>query len=569
MKLRTYGTLDFNGDTMKFRVEPHVAVRIRRVFKDAHTDEEGVISLSTSPAHLVDVDWFLSRYPMEVSRDKADARAWIAQQAAAHLIDMDEVLSVLDGKLDPVPVEMALPPRDYQLRAADIVRRTGRLLCADELGLGKTITALAMIAQTKAFPVVAVVPPHLAEQWRREVVRFLPELTVHVAKTTDAYEIDCHILIISYHKIRGWRDHLAGKALTLIFDECQELRRRDSKKYRACAHVSKGVRFRMGLSATPIYNYGGEFWNVLNILAPDVLGTWSEFANAWCAYSFDREKAALNDPKAFGSYLREQGLMIRRTRASVSRELPPLNRAIHYVDSDAYVLKEHRNDAIRLAKVILERQGNNFELLKASQELSALARLATGIAKAGYVAQFVRMLVEETGESVVLFGWHLAVYDAWKESLDDLGLAWHTGRQSGTQKRKHLDAFINGDAKVLIMSLRSGQGVDGLQHGCCRVVIGELDWSPGVLEQCIGRIFRDGQTEPVIAYYLLSTEGSDPVVADVLGLKQTQIEGVRKPFGEDEAPVQADPNHVKKLAASYLKRAGLQVPEPKLAEVAK
>ena len=46
-----------------------------------------------------------------------------------------------------------------------------------------------------------------------------------------------------------------------------------------------------------------------------------------------------------------------------------------------------------------------------------------------------------------------------------------------------LDDFIDGDARVLMMSLRSGAGLDGLQEVSHTAVFGELDWSPGVHRQ--------------------------------------------------------------------------------------
>src|SRR5687767_15689991 len=60
----------------------------------------------------------------------------------------------------------------------------------------------------------------------------------------------------------------------------------------------------------------------------------------------------------------------------------------------------------------------------------------SGIAKAPYVALFVRMLVE-AGEKVVLYGWHHAVYDLWCQSLKDLKPAMFTGNESPTRSEEH------------------------------------------------------------------------------------------------------------------------------------
>jgi SNF2 family DNA or RNA helicase len=109
------------------------------------------------------------------------------------------------------------------------------------------------------------------------------------------------------------------------------------------------------------------------------------------------------------------------------------------------------------------------------------------------------------------------------------------------------------------MSLRSGAGLDGLQDVCNTIVFGELDWSPGVHEQCTGRVYRDGQEHGSVAYYLVSEDGSDPIVADVLGLKKQQIEGIKDPDQELVEKLEVDPDHVKKLAKHILDAKGISL----------
>ena len=81
------------------------------------------------------------------------------------------------------------------------------------------------------------------------------------------------------------------------------------------------------------------------------------------------DKPRLKDPKAFGYYLREQGLMLRRTRQDVKRELPPLTKIPHRIDADMAALDEVAKDVASLAKLILQQGGNQFEKMKAGGEL--------------------------------------------------------------------------------------------------------------------------------------------------------------------------------------------------------
>ena len=217
------------------------------------------------------------------------------------------------------------------------------------------------------------------------------------------------------------------------------------------------------------------------------------------------------------------------------------------------------SSAIELAKIILNTgpsvRGAAFH---ASEEFSNLMRMATGVAKAPYVAEFARMLLA-TEEKIVIFAWHRAVYDILMTMLVEFKPRMYTGSESQKQKDASKEAFMDSESgcRIMLISLRAGSGLDGLQHVCKVGVFAELDYSPAVGEQCAGRYFRDGQDEPSLAYYLLAEDGSDPVIAEILGIKMGQSQGVRDPDADLIEEIQADGGSVKKLAAAYLQSLGL------------
>jgi len=372
------------------------------------------------------------------------------------------------------------------------------------------------------------------------------------------------VILINYHKLDGWVEHLARLARTVVFDETQELRHSGTKKYTAASAIAKEADLRIGLTATPIYNYGVEIFNVMDAIAPGQLGTRKEFLDEWCGESRgDDNKAKVSDPAALGAYLRASGLMIRRTRKEVGRELPALTVVRHVVECDAERIAKATEDIAELARRVLDRIGTNLERMQSAGELDHKLRQATGISKAPAVADFVRLLVE-AGERVVLFAWHHDVYALYRDNFERKGaeipFAMFTGKESDVEKERARDAFVKGHARVLIISLRAGAGLDGLQYVSRTVVFGELDWSPGVHWQDIGRVHRDGQLEPVMAYYLVAEEGSDPVISDVLGVKEAQAQGIVDPdkAGTPELTGASD-DHIRKLAEDVLRRRGVAV----------
>lgn len=563
--MKTYGTIRRSHDHKWWLItaEPQVAMRLKQVCSSVDKRAVGLMSVTNTPEHCRDLLWFIDRYPMEVDPLKA-----LRAGAKEHVDHVQLLAQMIEGHTPPPNFPMALAPRPYQAMAAQVARHGGGLLVGDEVGLGKTCVGIATIVEPACLPALIVVPAHLLSQWAVELPKFAPHLKVFVTPGMTPESVQgADVVLTNYHRLPGWAEVLAEYCTSVVYDEVHELRREKTVKYRAASHLAKRTTVRLGLSATPIFNYGGEFYWVMNVLAPGRLGSREEFLREWCDYGGD--KAKIRDPKAFGAYLRDAGLFMRRTRAEVGRELPPITTVVQAVDSDERALDAVRDEVRELARILLGQTGAApTDRWKAGGELDWKLRQATGLAKAPAVASFVRLLVE-SGEKVVLFGWHHAVYDVWIDRLrgpadavnpqegGGLRVARYTGEESTAQKDAAAAAWKAGELDVLILSLRSGSGLDGLQMQGHIGVVGELDWSPAVLEQCGGRIWRDGQDQGVMMYYLVSEEGSDPVMAETLGIKRGQLDGVRRKDGDVISTVQGDGEHLKRLAAAYLNRAGV------------
>lgn len=557
-----YGDLRYSSRWWGIRCEPHVRAHLKRVFPRISINATD-IRLSASPENSRNLQWFLQRFPLTMDQPTADALDRLAREH----IDMEErIADLMARRTPPTRVDLAVPARDYQLFAATMLETRGGLLLADDVGLGKTVSAICSMAKPENLPAVVVCPAHMPDQWAAYLARFAPALRVHKIRKGQPYPLTSpkkqrdlwadqlpDVIITSYHKLRGWADTLAEIAQLVVFDECQALRSGSSNICEAAAFLARRCRLRLGLSATPVYNYGSEFWNVVDTLLPEALGDYYEFIREWCTAA-PGGKSKLQDSELFGSYLRREGIMLRRTRADVGRELPDLTKVVHEVDSDTSALEAIKGDAVALArKIIARNESFRGELMQNSGMFEALMRQATGLAKAPYVAEFVRILIE-SGNRVVLFGWHRQVYAIWAEQLADLNPVFYTGEESAKQKEAARQSFIEGESPLLVMSLRSGAGVDGLQEVCNTVVFGELDWSPGAHEQCIGRVHRDGQSQPTIAYFLTAADGSDPIMVEVLGVKREQIEGVRNPGQGLIERVDTGEHHLRRLAAEFLEK---------------
>lgn len=524
--MRSVGTLTLTDGAWFLKAEPHVLMMAKRIFKKINSTQAGVVRIPGTPEVARDLEWFSLRYPLDIHD-----RDILESQSRSHVDAVRKRDEFLSGKIKPRTFKLAVPPREYQSEAAEVMLSQKAMILGDQVGLGKTCTSLCIVAQAECQPAVIVCLTHLTAQWKREINRFLPKLSVHVIAKQQPYNVNNrkgewpNVIIITYSKLRYWVEILKQHCKCVIYDEVQEIRRSESMKHDAAVDLSSGMEYKFGLSGSPVYNYGGEFYSVFKAIKPEALGSQEEFLREWCNGIGMSAKPRLTDSKAFGSWLRENHLMLRRTRADVIRELPALTKVTHFVEPDKDVFKKSAERAHELARLLLQgtERGSQF---RAAGEFDALMRQTTGISKAVAVASFVEMLLK-SGEPVVLFGWHRAVYEIWLAELAEFNPAMYTGSESPAKKNTEINRFINGETDLLIMSLRSGVGVDGLQARCRTVVIGEFDWSPAVIEQDIGRLHRDGQAEPVMAYMLAVDSGADPFMMEVLGLKQDQVDGIR------------------------------------------
>ena len=529
-------------------VEPHVAMIAKRVFPKLPVVGSR-FTLAHTPQNCYELRWFLQRYPLVV--DQLDALEQGALQHEERIMRLD---TMLDRTYTPREFEMAIPPRVYQKVAAELAIAAEGLLLADDVGLGKTASSIAAMTHAATQPVLVVTLAPLQKQWEREINRFAPKLFTHILKRCELYELPKRdgrgpdVIITSYAKMPSWCDVMAEYCNMIVLDECQECRHSGSQRYTAIKVVTSAVKYRLGLSATPIYNFGGEMWNVMEQLTPGELGSFVEFDREWLV------EGRLKDPDAFGAFLRDRRLMLRRTAKEVDRELPKITKITVPVDSNPDAIKAVEGRAGELARLILNGGGQRGDAMQAASEFDVMLRQATGLAKAPYVAEFCRMLLTQKIPTV-LFGWHHAVYEIWMEKLKDFKPALYTGLQSLNKKQSAVDSFIKGETDLLILSLRAGAGLDGLQKRCCTTVHGEFDWSPGVIEQNIGRVARDQQEHAVMSYMMMADVGTDPLMAETLGLKADQIEGIRGRKTVLQRSVNSGET-LKKLARQFLDHIG-------------
>lgn len=561
----THGRLVLFEDRLVIDAAPHVMQRVRALFDGAQRlNQQGKhthapVSVARTLPFLRDIAWLIDRYPLEMNEEVAAIVSGGADRYEAMIAAAAGAASDSSFVLSPGSLELAEPLRDHQAKFRNMAKTVRRILLADAMGMGKTISAISMLCEAEWRQALVVVPTQICTQWQLMLKRFLPGATSHVIRGYKTYPLPkADVIITSYNRLRPWEDILCDPKqtwATVIFDEAQDLRHVDTAKREAAHALSRMAKFAIGLTGTPIYNMGDEIWSVIDAISPDALGPRADFLREWCVQGRVRDTVALN------SYLRSQGLMLRRTPKELGLDFGAPSKNVVTLDADLAALEKVQDIARLLAISVLS--GNVGSSSQAARDLDWRLRHATGVSKAKPVAEFVKMILDEE-EKVLLIGWHRDVYDLWLKELRVFNPVMHTGSESPAEKEKAIKAFTTGDARVFILSLRSGAGIDGLQHVCSNVVFGELDWSPHVMDQIVARLDRDGQTRHVNAHYLTVNDGSDPTLLRMLGLKRSQHDGlIEGEHGEASLIAGAEPgmDRIRELATTFLKSIGEALPE--------
>jgi len=552
-----YGKLYWDKKAQMFGLigEPVLLEFAKRIFPGARVSykfgsesnyrEYQTVMFHKSRREVSDLNWLLMRFPVEVVCDKI-----LKQYRNEAIQQWNDRASGYDLKRTAPPSDFLGKLYPFQEAAVTFLTTNKRCLLGDGMGLGKTWEALGAVAASGKYPVLIACETQVQRQWQRVIGSLfdLPckmeqsffdspfdlacrrgEALAPILRTRTPYKLpDTPFAIIHYGLLKDWKKQLLDRGWpTLIPDEVQSFRHQTSQKYSAFSLLSSQAENVWGLSGTPVYGYGAEMWAVMNIIDFHCLGSWESFSREWCTGYGEK---IVEDPKALHGFLTREGFLLRRraTDDDVNIDLPPIIRKIQDVEQDEELYEQLMTAARQKARNYERKDIDRHFRWRLGGEIERETRQAAGLAKAPFVAEVIKSVIE-AGERPLVFAWHHSVHDIFQERLKEYSPAVLTGRQTEKQKDDNLRRFVNGDTPMVLLSLRSTAGLDGLQHRGTMCINAELDWSPAIHSQCETRLGRIGVNEMIAeipSLYCVARSGYDETMLDVLGLKAGQFVGI-------------------------------------------
>jgi superfamily II DNA or RNA helicase len=428
----------------------------------------------------------------------------------------------------------------------------GRVLLADEVGLGKTIEAGMVLKEYlmrgMVERVLVLTPASLVGQWREELeTKFnIACATTHDAQLRndpDAFWQQKRVLASIDQARRGEHAQrlLAHNFDLVIVDEAHHLRDRASQSYKLVDGLNK--RFLLLLSATPVQNDLTELYNLLTLLKPGIFKTLKEFKSAYVTHGKPRQPA---NPERLRELMRSA--MIRNTRAVVALKLPRRHAATIRVDG----VDGERAAYLDLAAAVRDMAAGGAgrhrlslrHLLTAAGSspaaaAGATARFAAGrpddpvwqalaqrwatLGAGGKETALLDLLARNPTEKKLVFVHHRETLDhlAGLLTRHHMAFARFEGGLSGPDKDAAIAAFRD-EVPVLLCTESGGEGRN-IQF-CNTLINFDVPWNPMAIEQRIGRIDRIGQQREVFVFNLVTRGTLEEQVLHLLDEKISMFE---------------------------------------------
>ncbi|KAJ7564591.1 hypothetical protein O6H91_02G024600 [Diphasiastrum complanatum] len=289
----------------------------------------------------------------------------------------------VDDLLERLPCKLKRSLLPFQMEGVRYgLQRGGRFLLADEMGVGKTIQAIATAACYKEEgPLLVICPASLRLVWAEELERWLPFLSpndLHLVFGRRNDLLDStppKVVIISYTMLNRLRGSMLAKNWeVVIVDESHNLRSskriQESEEIRSVLQVARKAKRAIFLSGTPSLSRPFDIFNQVDCLWPGLLGKNKyEFARKYCSTEDKVKGQRTYRDYSKGNRLQElnvllkETVMVRRLKDQILSQLPPKRRQVirlklSTIDIlDAKDLRCKHDEIVRKGRHIVAPQG--------------------------------------------------------------------------------------------------------------------------------------------------------------------------------------------------------------------
>ena len=436
-----------------------------------------------------------------------------------------------------------------------IESRNGRVLLADNMGLGKTIQSLAWLhLHPEKRPALIVCPAHLKLNWLKEINETLPgKQNVQVLfggkenndepLTGDIVIVNYEIFHNKYEKFKdntgkkrvkeiertGWVDYILDiKPKVMIIDEAHKIKSNTAFRTKSIKKAAKKqIPHIIALTGTPIISRPIEGFNIAQIIDSSIFPNFWQYVHTYCGakhtgYGWDFNGAS-NKEELHETLTNT--IMIRRQKKDVLKDLP--DKIYSYIPMQIDNTNEYQKAERHFIEFIKERKGKvAAERAEGAEHLTKIETLKQ-IAIKGKMDNSVKWIndfIEDNGKLVV-FAIHKETINRLMKEFKNVAVKID-GSTSSTNRQKAIESFQNNNSTRLFIGNIQAAGTGITLTASSSVAFLELPWTPGDVTQAEDRVHRIGQKNSVNVYYLLADQTIEQEIAELLDKKRKVVDAI-------------------------------------------
>ncbi len=432
----------------------------------------------------------------------------------------------------------------------------GRALLADEVGLGKTITAGMVLKEciVRGFIKKALIltPPSLVNQWKDELTTKFNLNFKEVNKESE-WE-NAGLAIASIDKVKNFNTstnefkHSKAHEIywdIIIIDEAHKLKDKKTFRWKFVDRLKK--KRLLLLTATPFQNDLIELYNLLSLLRRGHLGTITEFRSSFLVNGNERQPL---NPLELKRKLSE--VMIRRRRDEAKginymKRIPKIQSVelgllekrayqqvadlllLHYFDFNgnpintnlaAYSILPKITSSSKSSIEFLENLIENPKYHSSTRDIAKkLVEEFKKLKQDTKIEKLIELIHEinkkDPGTKILLYTKHPATLKYIADILraQKFSITEFRGGLNNDEKTRRISEF---KTKTQIL-VSTETGAEGLNFQFCSNLINyDLPWNPMAVEQRIGRLDRIGQKKNIFVYNLATKDTMEEHVVDLI-----------------------------------------------------
>lgn len=476
-------------------------------------DHDGILGFTVK--ELMNFDFFAATNRFTISN--SELKDAILASPNVDLNQFENVLTVQPYPYQAVGIEW--------LRSQQQLGRHGAIL-GDVMGLGKTLQAIGLITHNVndgAKDNLVICPGTLLENWRREFVKFSPNLNVltHYGayRAGTAAKLRGHDVVVTTYDALI-RDHSMLATINwnlVIIDEAQAIKNPRAQRTIRCKGLPRN--FGLAISGTPLENRLLDLWSLSDFAEPGLFGSESQFENEYEGVS--------NGAVEVNKVLRP--ILLRRRLHEIEHQLPEkvvIDHPITWPSELNDIYERVRLEAIQefamagglVATGRLRKLTTHPLLMDIGPE-----DMTTLSPKYALTLEILEELFSNK-EKCLIFASYKKIID---RITEDVGLRFPSafvksldGRTEMGDRNPLVDEFnsFKGPGVLVCNPIVAGAGLNitGANH----VIHYNLEWNPAKEDQATFRVYRNGQLKETFIHRLFYINTIDEVIDQRIQLKR-------------------------------------------------